>query len=133
MQVGDNLHLNGGGLGTFGYSGDYGDNMPSSHGLDFGINSNINGYYNNPNFINFTMTPYYNQSRADSDFQSLTGASCFSGTANFFAGSHFPGSVSYRTDYNSTGTFGLTGQPNFTTHGHGDGFGIGWSALVPGL
>lgn len=133
MQVGDNLHLNGGGMATFGYAGDYGDGMPSSHGLDFGFNGNITGFYYSPNFINFTMTPYYDQSRADSDYQSLTGASGFSGTANLFAGTHFPGSVSYRTDYNSTGTFGLSGQPNFTTHGHGDGFGIGWSALVPGL
>lgn len=131
MQIGDNWHLNGGGMATFGYSGDYGDNIPSSHGLDFGLNGQVNGFYYNPNFINFTMTPYYNQSRADSDFQSLTGASGFSGTANLFTGSHFPGSVSYRDDYNSTGTFGLTGQPDFTTHGHGQGFGINWAALLP--
>ena len=41
------------------------------------------------------------------------------GTANFFTGSHFPGSVSYHYDANSTGTFGLVGQPNFTTVRHG--------------
>ena len=45
----------------------------------------------------------------------------------------FPGSVSYHYDRNSTGTFGLTGQPNFTTIGKGQGFGINWSALLPGL
>src|SRR5208283_5120346 len=32
-----------------------------------------------------------------------------------------------------TGTFGLAGQPNFTTYGKGQGFGINWSALLPGL
>ncbi len=93
----------------------------------------LSGSYYNPNFLSFTVTPYYNQSRANSNYQSLTGASGVSATANLFTGSHFPGSVSYRNDYNSTGTFGLTGQPDFTTHGHGQGFGIGWSALLPNL
>jgi hypothetical protein len=50
-----------------------------------------------------------------------------------FKGSHFPGSVSYRYDRNSSGTFGLAGQPNFTTIGKGQGFGINWSALLPNL
>ncbi len=39
--------------------------------------------------------------------------------------------MSYRYDRNSTGTFGLTGQPNFTTIGKGEGFAINWSALLP--
>jgi len=135
LQVGDNLRMKGGGLFTAGYSGDYGNSaqIESDHGIDFGFNGNINGSYYNPNFISFSVTPYYNQSRADSDFQSITGASGVNATANLFTGSHFPGSISYRDDYNSTGTFGLVGEPNFTTHGRGDGFGIGWSALIPGL
>ena len=102
-------------------------------GWTLDLNGNISGSYYNPNFLSFNIVPYYNQSRADSDYQSLTGASGVTATANLFTGSHFPGSVTYRDDYNSTGTFGLVGQPNFTTHGHGDGFGIAWSALLPGL
>jgi hypothetical protein len=133
VQIGDNLQMKAGGLLTVGYQGDYGDDIQSSHGLNFGLNGNVSGSYYNPNFLSFDFTPYYNQSQANSNFQSLTGASGFTGTANLFTGSHFPGSVSYRDDYNSTGTFGLVGQPDFTTHGHGQGFGIGWSALVPGL
>lgn len=133
VQVGDNTQLQAGGLVTFGYAGDYGTDIPSEHGLNFGVNGKLNGYYYNPNFISFTASPYYNQSRVDSDYQSLTGASGISGTANFFTGSHFPGSVGYRYDENSTGTFGFAGQPNFTTHGSGDGFSIGWSALIPDL
>ena len=27
----------------------------------------------------------------------------------------------------------MAGQPNFTTYGKGQGFGIGWAALLPGL
>jgi hypothetical protein len=132
-QIGDNTHLNAGALLTVGYSGASGDSLQSNHGLTFGATGTVSGYYYNPNFINFNVTPYYNQSKADSDFQSLTNASGVAATANFFTGSHFPGSVSYRYDYNSTGTFGLTGTPNFTTQGNGQGFGVNWSALLPGL
>ena len=133
IQVGENTHLNGGGLVTAGYAGDYGDDIPSSHGINAGASGSINGNYYNPNFLNFSATPYYNQSRADSNYQSLTDASGIAATANLFTGSHFPGSVSYHYDHNSTGTFGLVGLPNFTTQGNGQGVGINWSALLPGL
>ncbi len=133
LSIGENTKLSAGGLFTFGYSGDYGDVIPSDHGLTFGIDGKLSGYYYNPNFISFTASPYYNQSRANSSYQSLTGATGINATANFFSGSHFPGSVSYRYDRNSSGTFGLNGQPNFTTIGKGDGFAVNWSALLPNL
>lgn len=132
LELGD-VTLNGGGLVTMGYQGDYGDEVNSEHGLDFGFNGNINGSYYSPNFLSFSITPYWGQSRADSSYQSLTGSQGVDGIANFFNGSHFPGSVNYHYNANSTGTLGLVGQPNFTTHGNSDGFGIGWSALLPGL
>ena len=131
VQIGDNTHLNAGGLFTVGYAGDYGDQIQSSHGLQFGASGNLSGYYHNPNFLNFNATPYYNQSTADSSYQSLTNASGVAATANFFTGSHFPGSVTYHYDYNSTGTFGFPATPNFTTQGNGQGWGVNWSALVP--
>jgi hypothetical protein len=133
LSIGENTKLSAGGLFTFGYSGDYGDVVSSQHGLTFGVDGRLAGYYYNPNFISFTATPYYNQSRDNSSYQSLTGASGISSTVDLFRGSHFPGSVSYRYDRNSSGTFGLTGQPNFTTIGKGQGFGINWSALFPNL
>src|ERR1017187_66475 len=131
VQIGENTQLHSGALLTMGYAGDYGNDIQSSHGLNFGASGNIDGSYYNPNFLNFNATPYYNQSKADSDFQSLTSASGVAATANFFTGSHFPGSVTYRYDYNSTGTFGLASTPNFTTQGNGQGFGVNWSALLP--
>lgn len=133
LRIGENTKLTAGGLFSFGYSGDYGNDISSDHGLTGGIDGKISGYYYNPNFLSFTAQPYYNQSRDDSSYQSLTGASGINGTANFFTGSHFPGSVTYRYDRNSSGTFGVAGQPNFTTVGQGDGFGLNWSALVPDL
>jgi len=133
INVGENTKLNAGGTFSFGYSGAYGDAIQSSHGLDLGFDGKISGSYYNPNFLSFQATPYWNQSRADSDYQSLTGAKGILGSANFFTGSHFPGSVSYHYDDNSTGTLGLTGQPNFTTYGKGQGFGVNWSVLLPNL
>lgn len=133
LSVGENTKLSAGGLFTFGYSGDYGDAISSQHGLTFGMDGRLNGYYYNPNFISFNAQPYYNQSRTDSSYQSLTGASGINTTANLFAGSHFPGSVSYHYDRNSSGTLGLAGQPNFTTIGNSQGFGINWSALFPDM
>ena len=133
LSIGENTKLTAGGLFTFGYSGDYGDVVSSQHGLTFGVDGRLGGYYYNPNFISFTANPYYNQSRDNSSYQSLTGATGISANVDLFRGSHFPGSVSYRYDRNSSGTFGLAGQPNFTTIGSGQGFGINWSALVPDL
>jgi len=139
LSLGENTKLNGGGLFTFGYQGDYGDNVQSSHGMDLGFDCRVSGYYYNPNFLSFTVTPYYDQSRNDSDSQSLTGSSGVVGSANFFTGSHFPGSVSYNYTRNTTSELGfasggapnVTGQPNITTVGKGQGFGINWSALIP--
>ena len=110
LQVGDELRMNASGLLTLGYNGSYGNVIGSNHGLNFGADGNLSGSYHDPNFLNFTVSPYYNQSRADSSFQSLTDSSGVTGTANFFSGSHFPGYASYRYDRDSTGTFGVAGS-----------------------
>ncbi len=131
VQVGDELRMTAGGTLSAGYSANYGNDIPSSHGLNFGANGALAGSYHDPNFLNFNIIPYYNQSRANSSFQSLVDSSGVDATVNLFSGSRFPGYASYRYDHNSTGTFGLIGQPDFTTIGNGQGFGVGWSALVP--
>jgi hypothetical protein len=132
VQIGDDLRMNMNGLLMGGYSANYGDAIPSSHGLNFGGSAQLNGNYYNPNFLNFSVTPYYNQNRANSSFQSLTDTTGIDGVVNLFTGSRFPGYASYHYDRNSTGTFGLIGAPNFTTIGNSQGFGVGWSALLPG-
>lgn len=86
LSVGENTKLNAGALFSFGYAGDYGDEIPSSHGLNFGVDGKLSGSYYNPNFLSFDAHPYYNQSRADSSYQSLTGASGVDASANFFSG-----------------------------------------------
>src|SRR3974377_888935 len=82
VTIGNDLKMNMGGVLNAGYSGVYGDEIPSSHGLNFGGSAQLNGSYYNPNFLNFSVTPYYNQSRNDSGFQSLTDATGVSATAH---------------------------------------------------
>jgi len=131
LKIGDDLEMRSNAVVQVGYQGSYGNQIQSSHGLQFGFDGTVTGDYYSPNFLNFQITPYYNQSRANSDFGSLTNASGVIATANFFTGSHTPGSVSYNYTYNSTGTYGFLAGPNFTTVGTGQGFGINWSALFP--
>lgn len=133
VQIGEDLRMRMGGLLTAGYNADFGTLIPSDHSLNFGGNAELTGDYYSPSFLNFTLVPYYNRSAADSSFQSLTNSSGVDGTVNLFSGSHFPGFASYHYTRDNTGTFGLSGTPNFTTVGTGHTFGVGWSELVPGL
>lgn len=131
VKVGNDLQMNANGLLNAGYQGTYGDHIPSSHGLEFGASGTLSGSYYNPNFLSFSVSPYYNQSQLNSNFQSLTDSTGVVGTVDLFSGSHYPGYASYHYDHNSTGTFGLIGAPNFRTVGNGQGFAVGWSALIP--
>ena len=131
LQVGDDLTMRMNGLLTAGYSADFGNEIPSDHSLNLGGNATLNGDYYNPNFLNFTVQPYYNRASDNSTFSSLTDSSGINATTNFFTGSRFPGYASYNYTHNSTGNLGLVGAPNFTTIGTGQGFGVGWSALLP--
>jgi hypothetical protein len=131
VQVGDDLSMRLNGQVTAGYAADYGNQIPSDHSLNLGGDADLNGDYYNPNFLNFNLNPYYNRSSANSTFSSLTNASGVNAMVNLFSGSRFPGNASYNYTNNNTGNFGVPGAPNFTTIGTGQGFGIGWSALLP--
>jgi hypothetical protein len=130
IQVGE-LSTNLSGVISAGYSGDFGNEMQSSHGLNLGGNATASGYYYSPNFVSFNLSPYYGQSRANSNFQSISDSSGVNFSSSIFSGSHFPGSISYAKAYNSEGQFAVPGLPNFTTHGNSDTFGINWSEFLP--
>jgi hypothetical protein len=132
VQVGD-ASMNMNGTVSAGYSAAYGNEIGSSHSLGFGGTGTLSGFYYDPGFLSFNFSPYYNQSRANSNFQSITDSTGFNFSSGIFNGSHFPGSVSYSRSYNSEGNFALPGLPNYTTHGNSDVFGINWSEMVPGL
>ena len=130
VQAGD-LSMNMSGVVSAGYNGEYGNFIQSSHGLNLGGSGTLTGSYFDPNFLNFNFTPYYNQSRANSNFQSIFETSGFNLTSGIFSGSHFPGSVNYAKAYSSQGSFGIPGVSDFTTHGNSDTFGVNWSELLP--
>src|SRR5206468_8156143 len=103
----------------------------SSHSLSFGGNGTFNGSYYDPRFLSFTINPFYNQSRANSNFQSISDATGVAMSSNIFSGSHFPGAVTYNDNYNSQGSFSIPGAADFVTHGHSQAFGVSWSENLP--
>ena len=133
VQVGDNLSMNLTGNVSAGYSATYGNLMDSSHNLSFGGNGTLSGSYYDPNFLSFNFTPYYDQSRANSNYQSISAATGFDFSSGIFSGSHFPGSITFAKAYNSQGSFAVQGAADFTTHGDSTTFGVNWSELVPDL
>lgn len=131
IKIGDNLSLTGNGTMSASYTGTTGNQTLSSHGLGFGGAFGLAGFYYNPNFLSFNIDPYYNQSRSNSSFGSVTNASGVSLSSAIFSGSHFPGSVNYTTTYDSTGNYGIPGIASLDTNGNSQGFGVTWSALLP--
>ncbi len=121
------------GVISAGYNGDYGNQINSDHSLSVGGSATLSGFFYNPNFLSFTVTPYMNQARDNSTYQSISDASGVNFTSNIFGGSHFPGSINYAKAYNSEGNFAIPGVANYTTHGDSQTFGISWAELVPGL
>ena len=115
-----------------GYSATYGNIAQSSHGWTMGGSGTFSGSFHSPNFLSYNFSPYLNQSRANSNFQSITNSSGLNLSANIFAGSKFPGSVNYAKAYNSEGNYAVPGLANFVTHGNSDTFGINWNENLDG-
>jgi len=130
VKVGDvSTKLNG--TVSAGYTADFGNLTASDHGWTVGGMANLSGYYYNPNFLSFSVSPYLNQSRSNSNFQSISDASGVNANLNLFSGTVFPGSMSYSKEYNSDGSYNVPGLANYVTHGNSDALGVGWSATVP--
>jgi len=114
-----------------GYSADYSNMGPSDHSWVLAGTGNFTGSYYNPNFLTFAATYYLNQSRANSDFQSISNASGVDLTTSIFGGSHFPGAVNYSKTYNSEGNYAVPGLADYVTHGNSDTFAVNWSENLP--
>ena len=109
-----------------GYNDDYSNFAGSDHSILFGGNADLFGSYHNPNFLSFDIQPFYNQSRDNSSFQSITASSGVNASARIFGGSNYPGSISYSTSFNSSGNFNVPGLANYTTHGNNDTLALNW-------
>lgn len=130
LRLGESNNNLNGTLST-GYNADYGNLIPSSHSLSFGGTGTLSGFYYNPNFLSYTISPYVNQARDNSAFQSITNASGVNVSTSIFSGSKFPGSISYSKSDNSEGNYAIPGLANYTTHGNSDNLGISWSEILP--
>jgi hypothetical protein len=114
-----------------GYTADFGNMTGSDHNWTLGGIANYTGSFHSPNFLSVNASLYLNQSRANSNFQSISNASGVNASANIFGGSRFPGSVSYTKAYNSDGNYDVPGLANYVTHGNNDTFGVSWSENLP--
>jgi hypothetical protein len=116
-----------------GYSADYGNMTGSDHSWALGGTANYSGSFHSPGFLSFSAGVYLNQSRANSNFQSISNASGVNASCNIFGGSHFPGSVNYSKAYNSDGNYSVPGLANYVTHGNSDTFGVNWNENLPDM
>ncbi|HTV14460.1 MAG TPA: hypothetical protein VME68_07080 [Acidobacteriaceae bacterium] len=116
-----------------GYSATYGNESSSSHSWALAGAGTLAGNYYNPNFVSYNSSFYLNQSRANSNFQSISNASGVNLTTSIFGGSHFPGSISYSNTWNSDGNYDVPGLANYVTHGNSDTFSASWSANLENL
>ena len=131
VQVGSDVQLNLNGSLAAGYSASYGDNFPSGHGFTYGGTADLSGSYYDPKFLSFHVNPYLNQSRENSNFQSITSASGVNAGAAIFGGSEYPGWVNFSQTFNGSGTYAVPGLPNYVANGDARTFGVGWSELKP--
>ena len=116
-----------------GYTADYGNQTGSDHTWALGGAGTLSGDYYTPSFLSYDASFYINQSRANSNFQSISNASGLDLSSEIFGGSHFPGSVTWSKAYDREGDYDIPGLANYVTHGNSNTFGINWGENVPGL
>lgn len=132
LQIGDNLQMHMNGDIGYDYSGGWNGGI-SDHSMGFMGDGMLTGNYYSPNFLNFNVDPFYNRHQGNTTYGSLTNTSGVTSNVNMFNGSHFPGTVSYNRVFNGTSAFGVPGSDlGLAQHVNTQGYGIGWSALIPG-
>ncbi len=132
VAVGD-LHATANGELSTLYTSNFGNFDADEHSLGLAGRGTISGDYYNPNFLSFSLLPYYGRSQDNSDLQSITDASGYNGNVDIFKGSHFPGFVNFNQTWNNSGTFGIPGVAGLTTTNNGHAVNLGWSVLLPDL
>lgn len=132
VTLGENLKMNMKEEIGYGYSANFG-NQPNSSSHNQGINStgDLDGYYFNPNFISFHLHPYYDRDQSNTESQNVVRSTGVGAMANFFGGSHFPGSISFGKDFGANSEFLVAGIPTVQTDSSNQTFSITWSELLP--
>ncbi len=133
LEAGDDMKMTLNGFLGMGYSGNYGDSGVSGHGLFASGTAQLSGYYYSPNFLSFNVRPFYNRNQDNGSFGSVLSDTGLEMSTNLFAGSHFPGSVSFSKAYTEGSQYGLPGSIGLSSNSATDNFAVSWSELLPGL
>lgn len=132
LQVGENTTLKLNGSAGLGWTGVYNGN--DTNGLSYGGSANLSGDYYDERFLNWTISPYVNQSRINSNYNSIASASGLNAQANFLSNSRTPMQLTYSFEHNSDGTFNVPGSTgSYETVGNGQSIGLSASYLPEDL
>jgi hypothetical protein len=116
-----------------GYTANYGSSVPSTHGWELSGMGTVNGSYHSPGFLSYSVSPYLNESRDNSDYRSVSNSSGIAADVNIFNGSHYPGSFNLSKNWDAEGTYNLPGVANYVTHGNSTNVGVGWGEAIPDM
>jgi len=133
VEIGNDWSLNLNGNLGYAYNGAV-DNGVSSHGQGLLGNASLRGSFYNPNFMNFSVAPYFGRQQDNNVYGSLGDSSGVSAGMNLFGGSHFPVGIVYARGYNQTSQFGLPSSTvGLEQTGDTQILGLSWSELLSGL
>jgi hypothetical protein len=123
VTVGDNIQMGLNGDASVGWTGQYDGQDTSS--LAFGFNGNLTGSYYNPKFLNWRINPYYNQSRFNSNFNSISAAKGVNAAVGLFTGSNTPIEVNFQKAYDAQSQLNFPGTTGaYETRGNSTSFDV---------
>ncbi len=131
ISVGDNTSMSMNGQVGAGYGGSFGNIEQTAHNIFFTGQAQLNGFYYNPKFLSFNVSPFYNRSQDNSAIGTVFNASGLDASVNLFGGSHFPGSVGFGKAWQDGSQFQIAGQPGLSSNGVTRNFTVSWGAYVP--
>lgn len=123
LQVGDNTTLKANATAGVGWTGTYDGNDLSS--LTYGFSGALSGDYYDERFLNWSINPYLNQSKLNSNFYSTSSATGVNALVNFLSNSRTPVQFTYDREHNAEGTFNVPGSSgSYRTVGDGQTVGL---------
>ena len=110
--------------GDVGFAMDHLISEPTQTEWGLALDANLTGFYYNPKFLSFRVSPYYNTNRLNAVSNSIFSTKGISASGDLFSGSHTPINVTYQRDWNAEGSYNLPGVPGLTTTGNSSVFTI---------
>lgn len=132
LELGEYWKMTMNGSIGYGFNGAFGNaDTQSTHGQGMNGSAELKGYYFHPNFLSFTLHPYYDRTQGNSESQTISRNTGLGAGLNLFGGSRFPGSITFSKDFSANSEFRVAGVPTVSADASSRSFGINWSALVP--